>query len=120
MRRPAWTRRKSASPAAVPPHRGIGMGMAAMGCVDMRPRVITRDHQVKGVARDIAAIDDNIPERIRKAFRACDFDINYQVQMRFARNAERSKTSDAEVARIIGDIKTEADAQRFRKLWGSS
>lgn len=63
---------------------------------------------------------DNLPERTRKALKACQFDLLTDCVFRFNRHAERNKFTDEQVAAEFARIKTYADADRFNSMWGNS
>lgn len=124
-RRPSWTKPRGKSGATFRKDEGVPFGrrtpLEPCAPMDTRPRVISRDEQMAAAKREIDATDSNIPPKIRCAFRThCSFDIEFQVLMRFARHAERSKLTEVEIANVFKGIKTEADAAKFRAIWRQS
>lgn len=125
-RRPAdWTRNRGVTfrkSEGVPFTRSLGHLISADAGTAMHgSHVVTREKQIESASREIAALDGSIPERVRRAYRThCNFDMSFQVLMRFARSAERKRLSDAEIADAFKRIKTEQDAAKFRAVWSQS
>lgn len=74
----------------------------------------------KQIAEDYFVKSDELPDRIRRCVRACDFDLDVLAVFRFSKHAERSKLTDEQVNKVFSDIKTYSAAQSFNSIWAQS
>lgn len=87
---------------------------------DPSPHWMRPGRSQEKIREDYFVKSDELPERIRRCVRACDFDLDVLAVFRFSKHADRSKLTDEQIGKVFGDIKTYSAAQSFNKMWGQS
>ncbi len=101
----------------------VPMGRATMGTMPFQRRKLSpEENDRKAQQQRIAECSkvDDLPPRVRLAYKACLFQVNVAAAFRFAKHAERSGMMDDQVMKVFANIKSAQDVNKFNTLWGSS